>query len=206
MAPARRGFSPKRRLLVYVGVTVVALSVTSRFAQSQASAPEDLIGALQDILLERSSVLDVTPDGAEGQRLTTRIEVTAENDIVVLAYRRTYFQSGDPLDPALIQHIHYRFTLADLAPDTTKVQTLAQNYSREPMHLVSVRVRTEKGFIPYSNLVEERAEGGTIETTGSRGKAGVIVFGYFRARQDAQDAATELERVLRARRRGPETR
>lgn len=191
---------------MYASIAAAAFIFPAEIVQSQASASRDLIGPLQDMLLHSSSVLDLAPDGAEGQRLTTRIEIAPDDDIVVLAYRRTYFQSGDPLKPAQVQQIHYRFALADLAPDTAEVQTLAQNFSREPMHLVSVRVRAEKGFVPYSNIVEERTEGGSVETTGSRGKSGVIVFGYFLTRQDAEDAAKELERVLRAQRRDPETR
>ena len=177
------------------------LAVAAATAAGPGDEPEAALDWIRAYLGEFSLVTDESKNRNQRQRFSTRLMPHANPGTHVLVYEWTRLEGPDTGMPASHQLIYYTFSLSDLDPETIDVRIWAGPLSGKSYWMVGVKISAKTGFIPYSNLVEERLPDGSVDITNSRGKARTLAIGYFGSRHDADRLAQRLRSLLRQQKR-----
>lgn len=164
-------------------------------SEPQAGETTASVPWIQAYLEEFSLVLD-TDGERKREFIATRLTASENEDTLVLVYERNRYTDLDSAAPDSRQRIHYPFELADLNPMTIEVRSWIAPLSKSSFYIVLISVREEKGFVDYSNIVEERQADGTVDVTSSRGKARTLALGYFSAEENARRLAEATKELL----------
>lgn len=177
-------------MLMAVGIASVAFSAVSQNSKSAG------IEGVRRFLEEFSLVADRSAAGEGKEVFSTRLMDHPDADTYILVYERTQYDEADSTTYRSRQMINYTFALGDLDPDSVAVREWAGPLSDRTYWFVSVGIRASTEFVPYSNLVEEALEDGTVDVTTSRGKARSLALGYFSERGLAAQFAERVGALL----------
>ena len=188
--------SPMRRLLIPVFLVACCPFLLPPIAHAD---PQDnaTIPWIQTFLDEFSLVLDTHPERGR-EFIATQLTTPEGEDTLVLVYERSRYSDPKSEKPDSRQRIHYPFELRDLNPDTLVVRSWTGPLSGNSFHMVLIEVTKAKGFVDYSNIVEERLPDGSIDVTSSRGKARTLALGYFSSEENARRLADTAKQLIDA--------
>ena len=162
-----------------------------------AAQPSEGVTAVwvSEYLEEFSRVIDAGP-GNGMETLATHLTIGDERESPSLVYERNLYDSDRDRTPTFRQLIHYPCDFADFDPETLEVVSWEGPRSGKVFWVVTVRTTAEKGYLDYTNVVEERRPNGTVDVTSSRGKARNLALGYFESEEYARRLVESVGQLM----------
>jgi hypothetical protein len=176
-------------------ITALALTAIPAVMPRVAGQSTNSFNWVRDFLSEFSLVTDSAASGPR-EIVSTRLESHPEPGRAILMYQRATYSGSDANTLQSQQVIQYTLRLTDIVRDSVRVETWSGTHSGTALWLVRAAIDDDAGFVPYTNVVEQRLADGSVDVTSSRGRVREIVLGYFSDESTAARLADGFTRLL----------